>query len=1009
MGCSGELTEDRDSRRKAKALQKQHQSTQTNRLAVCQSIVDQLAEWTAAIDPVNKDFKITTDVFGFGKLARCHHRFRGISKAFYLDWGVKPVWLHPTIKESDRCITNVLADGAKGIAVVPVSKKDPWFWAMGECVIDWVDIPVESPLFLNKKGTIVTTDRPYRICLFDAYRQEPSDTHTHTDSNPPASTLLVDASHSPPEPDIPMPAFEESLPDLSSDTDSEQESERGLNRRHRRLLRMVRKRRSESVPTSEDEAPPGPGQSSGSEADQHSCHHGKCSRTQGFQEKMRGSTYVHTDTASRKYCPYLQECCNQDSAVNTQEVQQAFSCISSLLDSNPSIAQEVRVQKHCCSADDNFCYRCMAVSRIQRCQVPRDSEEAAYAQVRTTEVVKEHTMQLQVQQVQKAVLQLQIQAGLNHSPRDQSGRLRFSRNVRSVIQADEQWPGTEVYRDRLLERFDKSFFQTKHSASSTAKAEAIRGDNAKVKLELIHNAEPKAQKPIPSVGLRETMMAEKLKDFQEKYFLRECTGNPQWIARAFLVPRAGNNKWQLVIDYCWLNCQLKGKYFPLPVIEDQLANLHGNSLFTLLHLEDGLHQMHLGEDNRHLTAFYTPFGVAEWNVLQMAVKVGPAAYQEMVQHVVQHGPAARLYIDKILAATGRESLKGAKSIHDKQSPEFIHEYYEKHFRDVLMPFEALEEAELTVKPKECQFFRQTVKYVGHILKGGKRFPDPSKVESIKEWDHRTITTPKRDEGFSGLAGWYHVYIKDFAKSTRPLMESLQGKYKYQAKPTDGTVELGATGFPKKRKRLKLPAKDMKIDSTKKMIDGFEKLTQSFIDMVNDKSKHLCLPQPDGKWLIQCDASNFAVGGAREQLQPDGTYRPVYLHSRKLQGGRSGTTKDGFTPTKHTGQYRWTPREKETYAIGSCLLKFQIWIGGQEIMVQTDHSAIVKWHKEDLCTISGLLGRGRRWHELLSRFSLMIEYTPGPENHVGDALSRWADPAGTAQDTNFHGSDQDLVG
>ena len=102
------------------------------------------------------------------------------------------------------------------------------------------------------------------------------------------------------------------------------------------------------------------------------------------------------------------------------------------------------------------------------------------------------------------------------------------------------------------------------------------------------------------------------------------------------------------------------------------------------------------------------------------------------------------------------------------------------------------------------------------------------------------------------------------------MESLEGKYKYEAKPTDGTVELDATGLPKKQKRLKLPAKDMKIEWTQEMIDGFEKLKQSLIDMVHDESKGLCLPQPDGKWLIRCDASDFAVGGALEQLQPDGT-------------------------------------------------------------------------------------------------------------------------------------------
>ena len=92
-----------------------------------------------------------------------------------------------------------------------------------------------------------------------------------------------------------------------------------------------------------------------------------------------------------------------------------------------------------------------------------------------------------------------------------------------------------------------------------------------------------------------------------------------------------------------------------------------------------------------------------------------------------------------------------------------------------------------------------------------------------------------------------------------------------------------------------------------------------------------------------------------------------------------------------------------------LLKFQSSIGGQEITVQTDDSAIVKWYKEDLCTFPGPLGRRGWWHEFLSRFNLMIEYTPGLENQVGEALSRWAHPAGTAQDTNFYGSDQDLVG
>ena len=37
--------------------------------------------------------------------------------------------------------------------------------------------------------------------------------------------------------------------------------------------------------------------------------------------------------------------------------------------------------------------------------------------------------------------------------------------------------------------------------------------------------------------------------------------------------------------------------------------------------------MHLEEDNKHLTTFRTPFGVFEWNVVPMGVKVGPQEKQ----------------------------------------------------------------------------------------------------------------------------------------------------------------------------------------------------------------------------------------------------------------------------------------------------------------------------------------------------------------------------------------------
>ena len=140
---------------------------------------------------------------------------------------------------------------------------------------------------------------------------------------------------------------------------------------------------------------------------------------------------------------------------------------------------------------------------------------------------------------------------------------------------------------------------------------------------------------------------------------------------------------------------------------------------------------------------------------------------------------------------------------------------------------------------------------------------------------------------------------------------------------------------------------------KKIFEGFESALNA--------AAGLYLPKPGRPWRIRCDASDYAMGGALEQEQEEGGYHPVAFFSRKLQGQRAGQG----SSTRNTGQYAWTPREKETYAVVARLLKFQSWIGSQEVLVQTDHSSIVKWYKEDLCTISGPLRRRGRWHEFLS--------------------------------------------
>ena len=146
-------------------------------------------------------------------------------------------------------------------------------------------------------------------------------------------------------------------------------------------------------------------------------------------------------------------------------------------------------------------------------------------------------------------------------------------------------------------------------------------------------------------------------------------------------------------------------------------------------------------------------------------------------------------------------------------------------------------------------------------------------------------------------------------------------------------------------------------------------------------------EPDEPFVMKTDASDHVIGAVLEQ-ERSGALVPVAFFSRKLGGS----------------QLNWTAREKETYAIVSALRKWAGWIGFQPILIKTDHRSLEDWATEHVDTPSGPRGRRARWHETLSQFNLTVEYYPGKDNIIADAMSRYAYPASSArEDVSFHGS------
>ena len=170
----------------------------------------------------------------------------------------------------------------------------------------------------------------------------------------------------------------------------------------------------------------------------------------------------------------------------------------------------------------------------------------------------------------------------------------YRRYVRSAIQSDEDWAGCKELKEKFMNRYETKVFRPIRTQDVTEKAKKARGPHFTLKLELLpEHAGPRADKRIRAVGEREKALWEKIVKFKDRGMLRDAKGQPQWVARAFLVPTPEKNEWRLVIDYRHPNSCLKGNSFPLPVIEDQIANQQGNFIFTIIDFEDGFHRMHL--------------------------------------------------------------------------------------------------------------------------------------------------------------------------------------------------------------------------------------------------------------------------------------------------------------------------------------------------------------------------------------------------------------------------------
>ena len=97
------------------------------------------------------------------------------------------------------------------------------------------------------------------------------------------------------------------------------------------------------------------------------------------------------------------------------------------------------------------------------------------------------------------------------------------------------------------------------------------------------------------------------------------------------------------------------------------------------------------------------------------------------------------------------------------------EEHEEHLR---LTLQLLREHQLYAKLSKCDFYKDRIQYLGHIISEEGIFMDHDKIEAIKNWPTPKNVTEVRY--FMGLAGYYQRFIEGFSKVAHAIT-SLQRK------------------------------------------------------------------------------------------------------------------------------------------------------------------------------------------------------------------------------------------
>ena len=380
-----------------------------------------------------------------------------------------------------------------------------------------------------------------------------------------------------------------------------------------------------------------------------------------------------------------------------------------------------------------------------------------------------------------------------------------------------------------------------------------------------------------------------------------------WASNVVLVKKSDGSL-RFCIDYRQLNNLTVKDSYPLPRIDTCFDALGEAKYFSTLDLRQGYWQVENDPETADKTTFITRKGAFKFKVLPFGLSNASAVFQRLMNMVMQGltWEACLVFLDDIIV---------------------ISSTFEQHLERLSALFDRLKSANLKLKPSKCKLFQLKVKFFGSVVSAEGIEPDPDKLTAISEWPVPQNLTEVR--AFIGLASYYRRHVEGFSKIAKPLSDLTRKSQPFVWGPEQQTA----------------------FETLKYCLTHYPILAP---------------PLPEGRYIIDTDASDFAMGAVLQQEQ-NGVVRVIAYASRTFDAAHRAYC----TTRKELAAVIYALKEFRHYVMGGVLFLLRTYHGAQTSLFKTPEP----------------IQQQARYLNFLAEYNFEIQHRAGYQHGNSDGLSR----------------------